>query len=85
MRLLPAETLALEQVREVEIDPNADDPPDPIEGGRIDLGALVVEHLALEIDPFPRKPGVVFEPPAGGEPPSPFAALRDFKAKGEEG
>ena len=32
--------------------------------GRIDLGALASEFLTLALDPYPRKPGVAFEPPA---------------------
>lgn len=64
---------------EVAVDPEADDPPDVLEGDSIDLAAYVVEHLALEIDPFPRKPGAVFEPPEPESPPSPFAVLQGFK------
>lgn len=57
-----------------------EDPPDPIIGGRIDLGAVVAEFLALALDPYPRKPGVEFEGPQGpaeeegGE--SPFSKLQ---------
>ncbi len=52
------------------------DAPEPLVGGRIDLGALATEFLLLTIDPYPRKPGTVFEPPRT-EPrdPGPFAAL----------
>ncbi len=64
---------------EVELDPEADDPPDVLEGEVIDLGGYLLEHLALEIDPFPRKPGAVFEPPQTAEIISPFASLRDLK------
>ena len=39
----------------------------------------VIEHLALEIDPFPRKPDAVFEPPATEEETSPFAVLKGLK------
>ena len=54
-----------------------DDEPDPIIDGRIDLGALAREFLALGLDPYPRKPGVAFEPPAEPEPEAtPFAVLR---------
>ena len=67
---------------EVEIDLQADDPPDVLDSDVVDLGAYVVEHLALEIDPFPRKPGAVFEPPATNDEISPFAVLR--KLKGSE-
>jgi uncharacterized metal-binding protein YceD (DUF177 family) len=56
-----------------------EDPPDEIEGGVVDLGAYVVEHLALALDPFPRKPGAVFEPPAQEAEPSPFAVLARLK------
>ncbi len=38
------------------------DPPDPIEDGAIDLGALAAEFLALGLDPYPRKPGAEFAP-----------------------
>lgn len=64
------------------LDPEAEDPPDLIEGETIDLGALVVEQLALEIDPFPRKPGAVFDAGPQESPASPFAVLKDFKPKG---
>ena len=40
----------------------AEDPPEPIVNGAIDLGALAAEFLMLGLDPYPRKPGAVFEP-----------------------
>jgi hypothetical protein len=50
--------------------------PEPLIGGVVDLGALATEFLILGLDPYPRKPGVVFEPPQEGKPdPGPFAAL----------
>jgi uncharacterized metal-binding protein YceD (DUF177 family) len=57
------------------------DPPDPIVGGKIDIGALAAEFLALGIDPYPRKPGVEFEPVVedGQSRSSPFAALGKLK------
>jgi hypothetical protein len=64
------------QTSEVEVDPDAPDPPDVAENDDIDLAGYVVEHLALEIDPFPRKPGVAFEPLKDETGPSPFAVLR---------
>ena len=45
----------------VEVD--GEDPPDPIVDGRIDLGALAAEFMILGLDPYPRKPGLDFEPP----------------------
>lgn len=65
-----------------EDEENEIDPPDEIVDGRIDAGALVGEFLALGVDPYPRKPGAVFEPPA--EDPaaaSPFSALARLKDK----
>ena len=57
------------------------DPPDPIIAGRVDLGLVATEFLALSLDPYPRKPGVAFSaPPAAEEPDeSPFAALARLK------
>jgi hypothetical protein len=50
--------------------------PEPLIAGHIDLGALATEFLILGLDPYPRKPGAVFEPPqvAKGDD-TPFAAL----------
>ena len=62
------------------------DEPDPLIDGRIDLGAIVAEFLALAIDPYPRKPGASFAaaPPEGDDAPprSPFAGLGDALRKG---
>jgi hypothetical protein len=68
-----------ESGHELELDLDAPDPPDVLEGDAIDVAAYVVEHLALEIDPFPRKPGAEFDyqPPAQEE--SPFAVLKNLK------
>lgn len=58
-----------------------DDPPDPLIGGAVDLGAVVSEFLTLAVDPYPRKPGAEFVEPAPEEEEedgvvSPFAKLR---------
>lgn len=77
---------------EVEIDLEGIDPPDVMVDGVLDLGALICEQLALNIDPFPRKPGAEFEDlvedagdagESAEEKPSPFAALA--KLKGGDG
>ncbi len=53
-----------------------EDAPDEIVEGRIDLGALAGEFLTLSLDPYPRKPGVAFEPPPlAEEEDSAFAPL----------
>lgn len=64
---------------EAEYDPEAPDPPDVLEGPTIDLAHYVVEHLALEIDPFARKPGAVFNYTPPDEPESPFAVLKKLQ------
>lgn len=56
---------------------------DAIIDGRIDLGALAVEFMILNLDIYPRKPGISFEgtefsDESSGEN-SPFAALQKLK------
>jgi len=64
---------------EVELQLEAEDPPDVASGDVIDLAAYVVEYFALALDPFPRKPGVAFEAPEDPPVESPFAALKALK------
>jgi uncharacterized metal-binding protein YceD (DUF177 family) len=61
-----------------ESDTEIPDPPEPIENGVIDLGRVATDALFLAVDPYPRKPDVVFEPPVVAEDPEdhPFAALK---------
>jgi uncharacterized protein DUF177 involved in 23S rRNA accumulation len=61
-----------------ESDAEIPDPPEPIENGVIDLGRLATDTLFLSIDPYPRKPDAVFEPPMVAADPEdhPFAALK---------
>lgn len=61
---------------ELELDPNAPDAPDVLEGDAVDVAGYAVEHLALELDPFPRKPGATFDYQPPEEETSPFAALK---------
>ena len=58
------------------------DPPEPIEGGQIDLARLATDALFLAIDPYPRKPGAMFEPEVVADAPEdhPFAALKVLKS-----
>jgi hypothetical protein len=54
--------------------------PEPLTGNMIDLGALATEFLIVGIDPYPRKPGATFEPPASEDDSAhPFAALAALK------
>lgn len=64
-------------------DDEDEDPPDEIVDGRIDLGAITAEFVALGIDPHPRKPGSVFEEAGGDDLPSPFAALAALKDRAD--
>ena len=64
---------------EIELDLEAPDPPDVLGGEEIDLAAYLVEHLALEIDPFPRKPDVEFDYEPEVREESPFAVLKTLK------
>jgi len=54
------------------------DPPEPISNGVIDLGRVATDALYLAIDPYPRKPGIMFEPKLEEVDPGdhPFAALK---------
>jgi hypothetical protein len=57
--------------------------PEPLIDGGVDLGALATEFLLLGLDPYPRKPGAVFEPPKDlKHDPGPFAALAKLAKDG---
>ncbi|HTB01212.1 MAG TPA: DUF177 domain-containing protein [Bradyrhizobium sp.] len=62
----------------LESDEAIPDPPEPIENGIIDLGRLATDALFLGIDPYPRRPDAIFEPPVEAADPEahPFAALK---------
>lgn len=83
VRFAPA-PLIERMIRRAEEDEIEDfEPPDEIEGGTIDFGALAVEFLALSLDPYPRKPGAEFAGLAEeGGAPSPFEALKALKPGG---
>ena len=65
------------------------DQPDPMPAGRLNIGELIAEQLALAIDPYPRKEGADLDAvlrqhglaPADGRE-NPFAALAALKTKG---
>jgi uncharacterized metal-binding protein YceD (DUF177 family) len=79
VRVLPAGSPNAGAVEDDAVDPEAPDPPDVLDGDAINLAAVVGEHMALEIDPFPRAPGAAFEFDAGPDETSPFAALKTLK------
>ena len=59
----------------------ADEPPEVLRDGAVDLAAVATEFLLLGIDPYPRKPGSVFAAPKAVENAAshPFAALAALK------
>lgn len=62
---------------------DAEEPPEPLRNGVADLGAVAAEFLILGLNPYPRKPGAVFDAAPAGDPSShPFAVLEALK-KGE--
>lgn len=77
---------AADEMAEVVVEMDEDEVPDPVEDGHIDMGEAAAEHLALAMDPFPRKPDAVFETleEPVEEPevkPSPFAGLAALHKK----
>ncbi|QTL02622.1 DUF177 domain-containing protein [Aquabacter sp. L1I39] len=79
----PEEVAAFEAAEEEDADGEAlRDPPDALVDGAVDLGALATEFLSLGLDPYPRRPGEVFEThQEGPADESPFAALAKLKGK----
>ena len=75
-----------ETLGEIDVAPDEEEPPEPLVGQTIDVGDVVAEQLALEIDPFPRAAGVTFEGYASGPEvegsPHPFASLAKLREKG---
>jgi len=66
-------------------DMNLDD-PEPLVGGIVDLGVLATEFLILGLDPYPRKPGAVFEQPHERKPDvGAFAALAQLAKRPDSG
>ena len=64
--------------------------PEPIVGGKADIGELATQYLSLALDPYPHAEGVAYEFSAGPATKdaeganlrkSPFEALKDWKEK----
>ncbi|MBP1850676.1 YceD family protein [Rhizobium halophytocola] len=76
--------IVTDEAGEMVLDPEGPDLPETFSGDTIDAGELVSEFAALSIDPYPRKPGVSFEPHVESKAeedakPSPFAVLQGLK------
>lgn len=64
------------------VDLDAEDPPDPLVDGMIDVGEVLAEELGLALDPYPRLPGASLDMAAADEPePNPFERLRELREK----
>jgi len=73
------ETASVEGEIEVSVD---EEPPEPLIGDTVDLGALATEFLVLGVDPYPRKPGAEFGTvKVGDDGPRHFAALEALKKR----
>jgi uncharacterized metal-binding protein YceD (DUF177 family) len=70
-----------------EIDPGDDDAPEVILSSLLDIAAPILEEISLLLDPYPRAPGVTFDPPkdAEGDSDNPFAVLAKLKSNPSKG
>lgn len=70
---------------EVVVDALEEDPPEILPRDGIDLGELVVQELAVSLDPYPRRSGAAipgeFGPSDDQGETGPFAALKALKGK----
>jgi uncharacterized metal-binding protein YceD (DUF177 family) len=60
-----------------------DDLPEELVSPNLDLAGPLLEELSLALDPYPRRPGEDFDPPADDAPerPNPFAVLKRLKGE----
>jgi len=73
---------------DISIDPDEDD-IEPLLNGRIELGSLTYETLAVSLDPYPRSPDATEDASAGvssdavedGDDAGPFAVLESLKKR----
>src|SRR3546814_257107 len=76
---------AMADAGSIEVDVDAEDPPEPILGDAIDVGEAVVQQLALSLDAYPRAPAAAMEGEADSAPevaetrPNPFAVLAKLR------
>jgi uncharacterized metal-binding protein YceD (DUF177 family) len=80
---------------EIDVEAFSEDPPDPLPGRDLDLGAVLCEQFALALDLYPRAQAAevpeAYRPPededddkgAAASRPSPFAVLAEFKKNSE--
>lgn len=86
VELWPDDQIGAPSAAADHFDGSEPDDPEPIRDGVIDVGPVVREHLAMALDPYPRKPGAALDW-AGDEPAAapaaekvnPFAVLARLK------
>jgi uncharacterized metal-binding protein YceD (DUF177 family) len=82
----PAAQAPPKPAAEIRVDPGGEDPAEVLTGTTIDVGVIVVEHLILAIDPYPRAPDATLpDNPAEDQPgpgDSPFAVLAGLTRTG---
>lgn len=70
---------------EVFVDVASEDPPEPLLEGKIDLGEMMAQHLAMQIDPYPRSSGAPegsWQTDEDGKAAEgPFEKLKQWKAR----
>lgn len=70
----------------INVDPAAEDEPEPVDGDSVDIGELVAQHLSLALDPYPRAENAELETQALATgkvaAEGPFAKLAQLKPKG---
>ena len=73
---------------EIFVDLEDEDMPDHVEGNEVDLSALLIETLALAIDPYPRLPGESLDTlgiDVSDKEEGPFAGLKSLKKPDDKG
>ncbi len=70
-----------ESVADLVLDAAEEEGPEEIESLHYDLAGPALEEYVLALEPYPRAPGVAFQPPGDDQeaPESPFAVLKDLK------
>jgi uncharacterized metal-binding protein YceD (DUF177 family) len=69
--------------QEIILDLDAEDPPEPLLGGVVDVGEAVAETLGLALDPYPRAPGAALEQAVGDGGPAPGKSTEEPEIKRE--
>jgi len=71
-----------ESAADLVLDTAEEEGPEEIESLHYDLAGPALEEYVLGLEPYPRAPGVEFQPPSDGfeAPQSPFAVLKGLKS-----